>query len=78
MVPELRNDFNQRYTPEHYRVLLSRLAETARARIDFRVAETPCFFPQSLLDTVAQAGSSPPPPFRNAFACRRIPHVPIS
>jgi hypothetical protein len=57
MVPELRNDFNQRYTPEHYRVLLSRLAETARTRIDFRVAETPCFFPQALLDTIAQAGA---------------------
>ena len=25
MVPELRKDFNERYTPEHYRTLISRL-----------------------------------------------------
>jgi hypothetical protein len=57
MVPELRRDFNERYTPEHYRTLISRLTDAARTRIEFRLAETPCFFTQSMLDAIAQAGS---------------------
>src|ERR1700760_3666587 len=57
MVPELRKDFNERYTTEHYRTLISRLTDAARTRIEFRVAETPCFFTESMLDAIARAGS---------------------
>jgi hypothetical protein len=57
MVPEFRNEFNSRYTPERYHAFLARLNNITRSNIEFRVAETPCFFPESLLQEMADAGS---------------------
>jgi len=56
MLPPLRADFNTRYTPEKYQQLLARLNEKTRSTIEFRVSETPCFFPKTLLDEMAQIG----------------------
>ena len=56
MIPELRTDFNRRYTPERYQAFLARLNNITRSEIGFRVAETPCFFPETMLDEMAAIG----------------------
>jgi hypothetical protein len=57
MIPELRNRFNQRFTAERYAALLGLLETRCSAEVEFRVAETPIFVPQSLLDEMAKAGA---------------------
>ncbi len=58
MLEPFRVDFNARFTSEKYRVLMSRLqTKTRTPRIDFRVAETPCFLPKALLDDLAKIGA---------------------
>ncbi len=57
MIPELRADFNARYSPDKYRNFLNRLASECGAEIAFRNSETPCFFPRELLDRTAEFGS---------------------
>ncbi|MBB5057754.1 hypothetical protein HDF16_002460 [Granulicella aggregans] len=58
MLQPFRDDFNAAFTPEKYRGLLSRLdAATRSSSIQFRVAETPCFFPKALLDEMAATGT---------------------
>jgi hypothetical protein len=56
MLEPFRSDFNSRFTSQKYQQLLTRLTETTRATIDFRVAETPCFFPKALLDQMCAIG----------------------
>jgi len=56
MVPALREQFNCKYTPEKYRHLLARLDQVCGAHVGFRVSETPCFVPRSLLDQMGQYG----------------------
>lgn len=57
MVPELRQDFNHRYDPARYEALGRRLSTQAGTPIGFRLAETPCFFPESMLNAMAVAGA---------------------
>ena len=57
MIPALRADFNARYTDDKYQELLRLLDAQARCHIDFRIAETPCFFPKELFEHMAQAGA---------------------
>jgi hypothetical protein len=56
MIPELRRAFNSNFTTEKYRRFVERLYTTCGAEVQFRVCETPCFFPESLLKEMAQAG----------------------
>ncbi len=56
MIPELRSDFNARFTPEKYQQVLRRLAEHCGIPIQFRICETPCFFEKALLDRMAGDG----------------------
>lgn len=56
MVPSLREAFNRRFTPEKYSRFLEALDEVAGAHVDFRVLETPVFFPKPLLDKMARYG----------------------
>src|SRR5271165_2361237 len=56
MIPSVRQDFNRRYRAEQYPRLLRRLRETAGTPIEFRVAETPCFFPAELMQRAAAIG----------------------
>jgi hypothetical protein len=56
MVPALREEFNRNYTPEKYRQFLETLDQACGTHIGFRVSETPCFVPKSLLDKMAQCG----------------------
>jgi len=57
MVPELRRSFNAAFTPDRYRQFLDRLHSVCGTEVKFRVCETPCFFPASLLDEMVRAGS---------------------
>ncbi|HEX4576684.1 MAG TPA: hypothetical protein VH117_05000 [Edaphobacter sp.] len=57
MLQPYRDQFNARFTPEAYTNLLTRLNALTRTTIEFRIAETPCFFPQSLLNELATTGA---------------------
>ncbi len=57
VIPALRSDFNARFRPEAFRNMLHSLDAIARTHIQFPIAETPCFFPQSLLDEMASIGA---------------------
>jgi hypothetical protein len=57
MIELFRSDFNARFTPEKYEELKRVMNERTRSQIEFRVAETPCFFPPELLQTMVTAGA---------------------
>jgi len=56
MISPLRRAFNQSFTPQKYREFLNALDQRCGTHVGFRVAETPCFVPKSLLDQMAQDG----------------------
>ncbi len=56
MVPSLRDDFNARFNPEKYDSFLRSLKEACGVRIRFRNCETPCFYPQNLIEKMAAYG----------------------
>ncbi|WP_263365418.1 hypothetical protein [Edaphobacter bradus] len=56
MIPALREEFNRNYTPEKYRHFLDALDKRCGSHVGFRVCETPCFLPKTLLDQMAQYG----------------------
>ena len=56
MIPQLRRAFNQQFTSEKYHDFLAGLDQRCGTKVKFRVAETPCFFPKSLLDNMAEDG----------------------
>jgi hypothetical protein len=56
MIPSLRKQFNARFTPEKYQTFLRQIDEACGTHVSFRLSETPCFFPKSLLDRMVEAG----------------------
>jgi hypothetical protein len=56
MIPSLRRQFNDRFTPEKYQAFLRRVDEISGTHVEFRLSETPCFFPKELLDRMAAYG----------------------
>jgi thiosulfate reductase cytochrome b subunit len=57
MIPELRRQFNERYSPERYQRFLKMLDDGCGTHIKFRNCETPIFLPRFLVDRMEQAGS---------------------
>jgi hypothetical protein len=57
MLQPYRDQFNARFTSAAYNELLTRLNHATRTTVDFRVAETPCFFPRSLMNELAETGA---------------------
>jgi hypothetical protein len=57
MIPSLRRQFNERFTAEKYTELLRVMAKRCGVPVEFRLAETPCFFPKALLEQMAQYGA---------------------
>jgi hypothetical protein len=57
VIPSLRQHFNERFTPAKYQAFLKRMAERCGAPVEFRLAETPCFFPKALLEQMARYGA---------------------
>ncbi len=58
MIPSLRKQFNAGFTPEKYQTFLRRIDEACGTQVQFRLCETPCFFPKSLLDRMAEDGKA--------------------
>jgi len=56
MIEPYRGEFNARFTEAKYAELLRVLDERVGTQIEFRVAETPCFFAQELLERMVRAG----------------------
>jgi hypothetical protein len=56
MIPSLRKQFNASFTPEKYQTFLRRIDDACGTHVSFRLAETPCFFPKTLLDRMAEDG----------------------
>jgi hypothetical protein len=57
MLEPYRSRFNEeQFSPARYESLQARLRERTRTSIDFRIAETPCFFPEQLLAEMAETG----------------------
>jgi hypothetical protein len=57
MIPSLRRQFNERFTPEKYQAFLRRIDDACGTHVQFRLSETPCFFPKELLDRMAADGA---------------------
>ena len=57
MIAELREAFNAAYRPEKYQTLLTQLDARVGTKVEFRVAETPVFLPQGMLEEMASAGA---------------------
>ncbi|BDC49466.1 hypothetical protein F183_A17820 [Bryobacterales bacterium F-183] len=58
MVPSLRSAFNASWTPEKYAQFLHQLEAGLGEAPGFRNCETPCFFPQAVLDRLVEEGSA--------------------
>ncbi len=56
MIPSLRKQFNASFTPEKYQTFLRRIDDACGTHVQFRLSETPCFFPKSLLERMAEDG----------------------
>jgi hypothetical protein len=56
MISSLRHQFNTGFTPEKYQAFLRRIDEACGTHVQFRLAETPCFFPKALLDRMVEDG----------------------
>jgi hypothetical protein len=58
MLQPYRDSFNGHFTSRRYDDLLYRLNHQTRTNIEFRVAETPCFFSREMIDDLAAIGST--------------------
>src|SRR5579862_938982 len=56
MIPPLRRQFNASFTPEKYQEFLRRIDQACGTHVQFRLSETPCFFPANLLERMAEDG----------------------
>jgi len=56
MIAFLRQQFNESFTPEKYQAFLRRMDDACGTHVQFRLSETPCFFPKPLLDQMAEDG----------------------
>jgi hypothetical protein len=56
MIPALRKQFNQAFAPDKYTAFLAHVDAMCGTHVQFRLSETPCFFPKSLLEQMAEYG----------------------
>jgi hypothetical protein len=56
MLQPYRDEFNGAFTAGKYQDLMVRLNQQTRTEIEFRVCETPCFFPRNLMEEMAETG----------------------
>jgi hypothetical protein len=56
VVPHLRESFNASWTEARYQDLIRRLELRSGATLGFPISETPCFFPRSLMSSLASSG----------------------
>jgi len=58
MIPSLRRQFNQQFTPEKYQQFVKHIDQVCGTHVQFRLSETPCFFPKELIDRMARDGEA--------------------
>ncbi|HET9407163.1 MAG TPA: hypothetical protein VFO39_07980 [Candidatus Sulfotelmatobacter sp.] len=58
MIPSLRQSFNRAFTPDKYQDFLRRIDAACGTHVQFRLCETPCFFPKELLDQMSRDGEN--------------------
>jgi hypothetical protein len=58
MIPALRARWNQQYSEAGHRAFVDAVTQRVGCPIDFRLSETPCFFPQALLDALVDASQT--------------------
>jgi hypothetical protein len=56
VIPALRTAFNESWTEAQFRDLVNRLETRTGSPLGFAISETPCFFPESLLASLAATG----------------------
>jgi hypothetical protein len=56
MIPSLRRPFNENFTSEKYLAFLRQIDDACGTHVQFRLCETPCFFPKQLIDRMAEDG----------------------
>jgi hypothetical protein len=56
MIPSLRHKYNAEFTPAKYQEFLRRVDDDCGTHVEFRLSETPCFFPHPLLKRMAEDG----------------------
>jgi hypothetical protein len=56
MIAALRKQFNSGFTSEKYKTFLKRIDDACGTHVQFRLSETPCFFPKALLERMARDG----------------------
>lgn len=56
MIAASRKAFNRAFTDERYREFVDQLTRKCGVPIEFRLSETPCFFPAALIDELVGAG----------------------
>jgi hypothetical protein len=56
LIPSLRHQFNQNWTPEGYQRFLALLEERSGVAPQFRHSETPCFLPADLIEKMSRFG----------------------
>lgn len=54
MIPELRKEFNERFTARKYELFQQRLTDRCRAEVGFRICETPFFVPRHIQQACEQ------------------------
>jgi len=56
MIPSYRQDFNARFTPEKYERMRSEMTVRSGMEVPFALCETPCFFPNTLIERMGEDG----------------------
>jgi len=58
MIPSYRQDFNSRFTSEKYQHLRREMTSRCGMEVPFAICETPCFFPNALVERMGEAGAA--------------------
>src|SRR5271154_5099673 len=58
MIPSYRQDFNARFTPEKYERMRSEMTVRSGMEVPFALCETPCFFPNALIERMGEDGKA--------------------
>src|SRR6266446_10128992 len=58
MIPSYRHAFNSNFTPEKYERLRREMTARCGMDVPFALCETPCFFPQALVESMGEDGKA--------------------
>ena len=58
MIPSYRQDFNARFTPEKYERMRREMTSRSGMEVPFALCETPCFFPNALVERMGEDGKA--------------------